>query len=191
MRTMDNGTTSIWPADMAPPRRPKMSPRRATNQRAAMLDEVAMPSPPEPMAMSTPALAVELPEMSHERGEHGADAEDGGGEEHHAPRAPRVGEPAHCGPDRTQHEEGQCRRARELLTSPPELGLDGLDEDAEDRADARAGQHHEDHGDEQDPAVVEGAAHPDHGASLGRLHSLLEMSGPRAGIRQAAGMRPA
>jgi hypothetical protein len=55
--TMDRGTMSIWPADMAPPSMPRMSPRRATNQRAAMVEMVAMLNPPAPTAMSTPALA--------------------------------------------------------------------------------------------------------------------------------------
>src|SRR5215467_15062882 len=171
MRIMESGTTSIWPADMAPPNEPAGGDARRRGHA----------EPTRAHGHEHPRARVELPEVSHERSEHGADAEDDGGEEHHTPRAPRVGEPAHRGPDRAQHEEGQRRRARELLTSPPKLGLDGLDEDAENRADARAGQHHEDHGDEQDPAVVERAADPGHGISLGRLHSLLEMSGPRAG----------
>src|SRR5215813_7077414 len=134
---------------------------------------------------------IELPEMSHERGEHGADAEDDRGEEHDSPRTPGVGEPAHHGADRAQHEEGEGGRPRELLARPSELGLDGFDEHAEDGPNARTGQHHEDHRDEQDPPVVESTSGSDHGTSVGRLHSSLEMRGSGAGIRHGPVMRPA
>jgi hypothetical protein len=50
------GTITSWPADMAPPRIPSTSPRRASNQRAATVAAVDMPMPPAPSAMRTPAV---------------------------------------------------------------------------------------------------------------------------------------
>jgi hypothetical protein len=45
-----------WPADMAPPITPITRPRRPSNHRAATVAAVDMPTPPEPSAISTPAV---------------------------------------------------------------------------------------------------------------------------------------
>ena len=54
--TVATGMMTSCPADMPPAAMPMASPRRRSNQRAAMTDPVASPRPPEPIPITMPVV---------------------------------------------------------------------------------------------------------------------------------------
>ena len=99
---------------------------------------------------------VDVPEALDEAGEDGAGPEHEEAHGQDPPGPPPVGQPSHEGPDGAQEEEGEGRGPRESRPVPVEVGLQRLDEDAEDRAEAGGGDHHEHHRAQYHPRVMNG-----------------------------------
>ena len=97
----------------------------------------------------------ELPELGHAGARHGADPHQGHAAGEHPAGAPAIGQPADEGAGQPVEGDGHRHGEAQRGPGPAELGLERLDEDADGRADAAAGQEHERGGGEDDPGVVQ------------------------------------
>ena len=134
---------------------PTTRPRRAVNQRAAMVADSTVARKPVPDADQHAPHQDELPRVAHQRGGGDADADHRQRAQHRAADA----EPVHHGggerADAAVQDEVDRDRERDGGARPVELLLQRHHQDAGGRADAGAGQQHQAGDADDDPAVVD------------------------------------